>query len=191
MEYDKYLGEFNLKSIIVYGSKYGTAKRYAEKLSEMTNIPAVSYKKIGRLKEYDLVIHFGSIYAGGIKGLKKTVKSIRKDVKLIIATVGLYDINDEGNVEAIKKGISSRLSSQIMDNTTIFNLRGSIDYEKLSFAHKQLIKLLCKILKSIPEDKKMPEQDDMLKCLKSKADFVDFSLLDQIVDEINSDISKG
>lgn len=58
--------------------KDGTTKRYAEKLSEMTNIDAVSFEDIKDLSEYDFVIHFGALYAGDVKGLKKTVNSMKE-----------------------------------------------------------------------------------------------------------------
>ena len=60
-----------MNSVIIYGSHYGTTKRYAEKFSGMTKIPVANYKEIKNLSEYDLIIHFGGLYAGGVKGLKK------------------------------------------------------------------------------------------------------------------------
>lgn len=65
-----------MKSLIVYGSEYGTTKRYAEKFAEMTDIPVVSYENTGELTEYDTVIHFGGLYAGGVKELKHTVRKL-------------------------------------------------------------------------------------------------------------------
>ena len=42
-----------MKSIIIYGSRYGSARRYAQELSKQTGIPAVGliriYRKIGRI----------------------------------------------------------------------------------------------------------------------------------------------
>ena len=34
------------KSLIIYGSQYGTTKRYAEHLSAMTGIEAVAFKEV-------------------------------------------------------------------------------------------------------------------------------------------------
>lgn len=33
-----------MNALIVYGSQYGTTKRYAEQLSEMINLPVISYE---------------------------------------------------------------------------------------------------------------------------------------------------
>ena len=65
-----------MNSVIIYGSHYGTTKRYAEKFSEITKIPVANYKENKNLSEYDPIIHFGGLYAGGVKGLKNTVKAL-------------------------------------------------------------------------------------------------------------------
>ncbi|WP_289782551.1 flavodoxin domain-containing protein, partial [Thomasclavelia cocleata] len=73
-----------MNTLIIYGSQYGTTKRYAEKFSEMTHLPIISYENIKNLKEYERVVYFGGLYAGGVKGLKNTVKKLFPDTKLII-----------------------------------------------------------------------------------------------------------
>ena len=56
-----------------------------------------------------MVIHFGGLYAGGVKGLKKTIKSIKDNTKLIVVTVGLADVNDVLNTDNIKKSIKNQI----------------------------------------------------------------------------------
>ena len=73
-----------MEKLIVYGSQYGTTKRYAEKFSEITGLPCLSYENVKTLSGYGLVIHFGGLYAGGVKGLKATVKALQVSTKLKI-----------------------------------------------------------------------------------------------------------
>ena len=82
-----------IKSIILYGSHYGSSRRYAQKLSEQTNIPAVCYKNTPSLSDKNPIIYLGSMYAGGILELKKTLHgfSLRDRQKLILVTVNLSD----------------------------------------------------------------------------------------------------
>ena len=47
-----------MKSLIIYGSQYGTAKAYATKLSEITEIPCISYENIKDIKDYEQIIYF-------------------------------------------------------------------------------------------------------------------------------------
>lgn len=53
-----------MEHIIIYGSQYGSSRRYAEKLSEQTGIPAVSYKDAPDLSGRSVVVYLGSLYAG-------------------------------------------------------------------------------------------------------------------------------
>ena len=47
-------------TVIIYGSQYGTTKRYAEYLSEMTGIEAVAFKEAKDIDKYDRVIFMGA-----------------------------------------------------------------------------------------------------------------------------------
>ena len=97
-----------MKSLIIYGSQYGTTKRYAERFAEMTGFPVISYEDINALTGYERVIYFGGLYAGGVKGLKNAVKRFSLDTKLIIVTVGLADVCDKENISNIRNSIASR-----------------------------------------------------------------------------------
>ena len=63
-----------MKEIILYGSQYGSARRYAEKLSEQTGIPAASYKDAPDLSNMKTIVYLGGLYAGGVLGLMKTLR---------------------------------------------------------------------------------------------------------------------
>lgn len=43
--------------IIIYGTQYGTAKKYAEELSRRIEIPCVSYEEIDDINIYDTIIY--------------------------------------------------------------------------------------------------------------------------------------
>ena len=80
-----------MKNIILYGSQYGSTRRYAEKLSEQTGIPAISYKGAPGLSGMKTIIYLGGLYAGGVLGLAKTLRgvSLQDGQKLLLVTVGL------------------------------------------------------------------------------------------------------
>lgn len=77
--------------IILYGSLHGSARRYAERLSEMTGIGAVSFDAVKNIADYDRVIYIGAIYAGCIRGLKRTVSHMSDIQQLFVASVGVAD----------------------------------------------------------------------------------------------------
>lgn len=173
-----------MKSIIIYGSEYGTAEKYASKLSEMTAIPAKGYKEISDLSEYDRIIHFGGLYAGGVLGLKNTVKSIKDGAELIIVTVGLADVNDKENTDNIKKSIARQVPEKLLNSASVFHLRGSIDYSRLNFKHKTMMTLLYKAVKNRPEEQKTAEDRAMIETFGKRVDFVDYDSLKPIAERL-------
>ena len=57
-----------MKGIIVYKSKYGSTKKYAEWIAEETGYDCVECGKVKTesIKEYDTLIFGGGLYASGI-----------------------------------------------------------------------------------------------------------------------------
>ena len=80
------------KGIIVYQSKYGATKKYAEWLQAMTDYHCVETSKItvNEVVQYETIILCGGIYASGISGLSFLKKNIDKlkSKKLVILCVG-------------------------------------------------------------------------------------------------------
>ena len=56
-----------MDQLIVYGTQYGTTQRYAERFSQLTRLPCISSEAVKDLSPYGRVIHFGGLYAGGVK----------------------------------------------------------------------------------------------------------------------------
>ena len=176
-----------MNSIIVYGSHYGTTKQYAEELSKRTNIKVISFKKINQqINDYDNIIYLGGLYAGGVLGMSKTLKKLNNisNKKILIATVGLSDPTDEVNKNNIRNNIKNQIPKEVLEKAKIFHLRGGIDYSKLNFAHKTMMKLLYNAVKNLPNEKQTAEDRAMIETYNKKVNFIDFSSLDKIANEI-------
>lgn len=175
-----------MKSLIIYGSQYGTAKAYATKLSEITEIPCISYENIKDIKDYEQIIYFGGgLYAGGVKGLKNTFRLLKNsNIKTILVTVGLADVNNKENTNNIKASLEKQLEKDIYKNSLIFHLRGGIDYSKLNFKHKTMMKMLYHSLKNKPIESLTQEDKALIETYNTKVDFVDYDSLKQIVEVI-------
>lgn len=175
-----------MKKIIIYGSQYGTTERYAEELARRLNIPAISFERIENLDSYESIIYIGALYAGGVLGMAKTLKKANPlSQEFTIITVGLADPNDEENIKNIQYGISKQLPLEILEKSSIYHLRGGIDYSKLNFKHKTMMSLLYKKAKSLPEDKKNAEVRAMIDTYNQVVDFVDYSSLDSVVESLS------
>lgn len=175
-----------MSNIILYGSHYGTTKLYAEELSRRTNIEVSSFKTIKDINQYDTIIYLGGLYAGGVLGMAKTLKNLN-DVshkKIILVTVGLADPTDEVNKNNIRNNIKRQLKKEVFEKAKIFHLRGGIDYSKLNFGHKTILKLLYNSIKNLPEEKQTAEDKAMIETYNKKVNFIDFSSLDKIITEV-------
>ena len=176
-----------MSNIIIYGSHYGTTKQYAEELSKRTNIKAISFKKFNQqINDYDNIIYLGALYAGGVLGMSKTLKKLNNisNKKILIATVGLSDPTDEVNKNNIRNNIKNQIPKEVLEKAKIFHLRGGIDYSKLNFAHKTMMKLLYNAVKNLPNEKQTAEDRAMIETYNKKVNFIDFSSLDKIANEI-------
>ena len=175
-----------MNKIIIYASKYGTTKCYADKLANMTGINVISYDYIKDISSYDTIIYLGALYAGGVLGLKNTIKGLKNDFnqKFIIATVGLADVNDKENINNIRNSIKRQIPKKVYDKAMFFHLRGGIDYRNLNFKHRTMMKMLYKKAKNLPSEEQTSEVKAMIETYNQKVDFIDFNMLNNISEVI-------
>ena len=178
-----------MEHIIIYGSQYGSTRRYAEKLSAQTNTPAISYKQARNLSDAKTIIYLGGLYAGGVLGLSKTLRGLSSydNIKLILITVGLADPKIPENRESIRASLQSRLPAELFLRMKLFHLRGGIDYKKLSLGHRTMMKLLYQSLRKTPLEAQTAENRAFMATYGKQVDFTDFSALDPIIDEIQKE----
>lgn len=178
-----------MKFMIVYGSKYGSTKRYADKLGEMTGFEVTDYQALTDLTAYEGVIHLGSLLGGGVRGLGKTMKLIAPGSSLFIVTVGLADVKNQENTDRLKESLKQQISSDWYDRAKIFHLRGAMDYNKLGFLHRLMMKMVLRKVNKIDENKRTQEEQEMIETFGKSVDFVDFESLNPIVRSIEEEIA--
>ncbi|RRK34092.1 flavodoxin [Schaedlerella arabinosiphila] len=131
------------KGIIVYQSKYGATKKYAEWLQAMTDYHCVETSKaaVNEVAQYETIILCGGIYASGIAGLSFLKKNIDKlkNKKIAILCVGASPY-DEGAFTAIKE---HNLTGNLRD-IPLFYGRGAWNESKMKFMDRTLCKMLQK-----------------------------------------------
>ena len=170
--------------IIIYGSLHGSAKRYAEGLSASTGINALEYKKVKNLDTYKRVIYIGSIYAGGVTGLKKTVSRLVPGQEFYLATVGLVDPGDKAFFDAFKEALKKQIPTPFLDEKRIFHLRGAIDFNKLELKYRFLLKMMNSMASKTPEDQQTAEMKGVKAIYGQKVDYVDLESLKPLIDAL-------
>lgn len=171
-----------MEKLITYSSQYGTAKEYALELAKRTGFKVKDIKEVKKLTGVDELIHVGSLYAGGLKGLNTVLKLIDNKIKLTIVTVGLADPDDESAKQRIDRSIEAQLPKDRKENTKIFSLRGGIDYSRLSFMHRTMMKLFYSQLKKNKEQ--TAETQAIFDTYGKTVSFVDFDTLEPVIEYV-------
>ena len=177
-------------TIVVYSSRYGATRRYAEELAKRLQVKAVDYRKANLSYQYDSIIYLGAMYAGGVKGLKDTMKKLSdvSQTNIMVITVGITDPTNLENQESIRKAIKEQMSPKVFAKMQIFHLRGAIDYKRFKLLDKLLMRTVYKKVSKMPEEERTPQIRALMETYGQTVDFVDFSRLDKIIAQINKNV---
>ena len=139
-----------MKIAVVYRSKYGTTKQYAEWIADALEARLFDSRmeKATQLIDFDMVIYGGGLYAGGISGINLVTKNPCK--KLVIFTVGLATPENTDYSEILEKN----LSTEMRQSTKVFHFQGGIDYKKLGIVHKSMMAMMMAMTKNTVAKKK-------------------------------------
>ncbi len=172
------------KTIIIYRSRYGYTKRYAQWIAEELHCPVKNVKQIkpAILADFDTIIFGGGLYAGGVGGISLLTKNARllQSKNIILFTCGLADPTDPTNVSSIRTSLSRVLPPEMQKNMTIFHLRGGIDYFRLSLVHKAMMAMMHRML--LRKETLRAEDREFLKTYGRKVDFTDHSTISAVAD---------
>lgn len=133
------------KAIVLYQSKYGATRKYAEWIAEALGCSAVETKKadVEQVREYDLIILGGGVYASGIAGLSLLRKNYAqlKEKRIIVFAVGARPF-DESVVSALEE---HNFKGPLTD-LPLFYCRGAWDEEAMTWGDRVLCRMLKKIV---------------------------------------------
>lgn len=168
--------------VVIYKSKYGSTKKYAEWISERLECDLLETSKINKnqLLDYDTIIYGGGLYASGINGISLITKNYEmiKEKNIIVFTVGLADPNVKEHFEPI---MDKNFTDEMKQDIKIFHLRGAIDYNKLGGIHKVMMAMLVALTKKRGANELTDEDKMMLETYGTKVDFTDKSSIQPLV----------
>jgi len=174
--------------VVIYSSKYGTTKQYAQWIAEALNAKLFERHKIkaDQLNDFDIVIYGGGLYAGGISGVNLVTKNPCKN--LVIFTVGLAPPESTDYSGILEKN----LTSEMIQNTKIFHLHGGIDYKKLGIVHKAMMVTMMMIIKKAvakkDESEISNEDKEFLASYGKKMDFTSRQNILPLVEYVNREL---
>lgn len=150
--------------LVLYQSKYGFTKKYADMLKEELSCDVLSMKEYQKtiLESYDSVIFAGAIYASGIAGMNIMRKNYRdfKGKLIAVFCVGASPFDEE----ALKQ-IKMRNLKEDLKHIPLFYGRGGWDESRMSLKDRTL----CRILQKAVAKKDPAEYEPWMKALMCSA----------------------
>ena len=168
------------KGVILFQSKYGATKKYADWLVEATGYDCIETKNARaiNLQGYEAVLLGGGVYASGIAGLqflKKNMGSL-KGKKIAVFAVGASPY-DEKAIEQIRELHFKDALSEV----PLYYCRGAWNEEKMKFGDRTLCRMLQKaVAKQNPEEYE-PWQKALMCSVGQKCDWTDKSYLEPLL----------
>ena len=173
-----------MSGIILYKSKYGATKKYAEWIAERTGFECIKTDDadIRKVQKYDVIILGGGIYASGIAGisfLKKNIVALNgKKVIAFCCGASPYD-------ETFLNEIRNMNLKDELATVPLYYCRGACSLDGMSFKDKTLCKILRKSLeKKDPKDYAVWEAA-LVEAVDIGKDWTDIKYIDPIVEACN------
>lgn len=171
-----------MKSIVLYRSKYGSTKSYAQWIAEALSCEAKDAKnvKVDELSEYDTIILGGGLYAEIIAGVSLITKNIEKlqGKKLIVYTTGITPMDCREYYDGMV--IEKNFKGYIKDKVKVFNFPGKMLMSELSLVHRTALKSLKSIMSKKENPSKMEKL--LIDLCDVDADLTDRSLIEELVE---------
>lgn len=173
-----------MNTIVIYKSKYGSTKAYADWIAEELACTAVDVAdfKPTEFDGYDTIVYGGGLYAEMIAGISLITKNADKltDKKIAVFSTGLTPLDCREYYD--KMVIEKNFKQGVPSNIKVFNFMGKMIIDELSLPHKTAIKMLKKVMSG----KKNPT--DMEKMLVDlcdvDGDFTDRNEIAELVEYI-------
>ncbi len=157
-----------MKTVVVYKSKTGFTKRYAEWIAEELKADLLDAKMFSKnmIQVYDCIVYGGSIHAGKVQGLEK-IKAMFDEktvTKLVVfATGAAPEMKD-----LIENTWKANFTEEELKTIPHFYMQAGLNYENMSPGDRLLMKAFAKMLDS--KKNKTPEEEGTAKAIKASYD---------------------
>jgi len=175
-----------MKTAVIYSSKTGYTKRYAQWISEelSADIFESSRINIDMLKDYDTIIFGGGLYASAINGVKLITNNLNKikDKRIVVFATGLSPIRKD----VIDDVTTRNFTQDELNQIEFFYFRGGFNYNLLSIVDKILMKMFKRRIEN--KRKKGEELTDdeieVLKVFDRPVDYTDRNYIKELIDYV-------
>jgi menaquinone-dependent protoporphyrinogen IX oxidase len=176
------------KTAVVYRTKYGSTKKYADWIAEAVGADLLDAAKIriGDLLGYDTIIYGGGLYAGGILGFSLIKKNYEKlsGKNLIVFAVGATLKKEDAAKEVKEINLPEEMRS-----IPFFLLRGGLNYKKMNVIDRVLMFLRVNSIKKKDPGTLDNDSKGVLATYGKVVDFTSKKAIEPIVSLIKSGLT--
>ena len=146
-----------MNAIVIYKTKYGSTKAYAEWIAAELSCDIAEAKSVSvdDLEKYDTIIYGGGLYAEVINGVTLITRNLDKlaDKKIAIYTTGITPIDCRDYYD--KYVVEKNFKKGVPENVKLFNFMGRMVLDELTPVHRAALKTLKKIMSSKKDPSEM------------------------------------
>ncbi len=171
-----------MSKIVIYKSRYGSTKDYADWIAAALGCEAVEAKtvKADDLEKYDTIVYGGGLYAEVINGVSLITKNIERlgGKKIAVFSTGItpLDCREYYDTYVIEKNFKSG----VPENVRVFNFMGKMILDELSFPHRAAIKTLKKIMSGKENPTEMEKL--LVELCDADGDFTDKNAISELLE---------
>lgn len=170
-----------MKAVVLYKSKSGFVKKYAEWIAEELSADLFEASKVAPsiFDAYDTVIYGGGLYAIGINGVKLITSNLNrlKGKKIAVFASGATPPREK-DIKAVQ---DSNFTPEQLQQIKFFYLRGGFDYKKLKPVDKILMNLLKLKIRIKKREEREPDEIGMLAAYDRPMDFTKRKNIEELI----------
>ena len=173
------------RTVVIYKSKHGSTKQYAEWIGEELECPVIDVKDFNKkdFVNYDNIIYGGHVQAGGIQGfdlIKKAMRWGRLDGKKIVTfAVGLNVMQKETRMQLRE----INFDKPYVERMTCFYCPGAYNPEVVKGIDAGIMKMMISMLEGKGALDMTEDDKKLLEAVKKGANYVDRKYIEPIVNE--------
>lgn len=168
-----------MKTLVVYSSKTGFARKYAGMIAQAVDGQLMPLKDVNSfiMSRYQNVVFGGGLYASSINGLKKAKKDFHESnaQNFVVFACGATPNEAVGTIDAMWK---KNLNSTELSSMPHFYMQGGLAYEDMGKMDRFLMTMVANI--------KGKKNADGVNPMKLSQDNTSIDFIKPLVDYVNS-----
>lgn len=145
-----------MKTVVVYKSKTGFTKKYAQMVAEQAQCDLMELKHatVQKLAGYEIVVFGSRFFAGTVDGLKKARElfAASRAKEFVVFATGATPNEAEGAINDVWK---NNFTPEELGTIPHFYMQSGICYEKMPLGEKMMMKMAALMMKSQKEKDEM------------------------------------